>query len=370
MRTGIAGLAVLSLAVAACGFSKVDPNAAVHIAGRALDSSGKPLAHAKVLLFKQADIGEVVFGTVLAVGTLGAACLVPHGPAICAKARTATTDADGRYSFDLQGSDTQGTLGTASTLNVVFTGKSAGTTTVSFTADKAAIKLPDARLWNADPRVSQSDRIRVSWSRLPAGAGSSTGYSAELFSQGAAAPLWSQSASGSGTSIDPRITEGEPGSVAAGAHSTLEGGSGTGTVHASYLSTRLQIRGTGDVPASRGRLCAPVTGTTPPRTGTYTHCAETDGDLETAAHLSGHGVVAGTVIDLGSRRPIDLVVARGFSGQFLVELSDDGRTWHPVATNSGTAAVTVPGRPTARYVRLRSPAGLDESLNSEVSVWS
>jgi hypothetical protein len=63
-------------------------------------------------------------------------------------------------------------------------------------------------------------------------------------------------------------------------------------------------------------------------------------------------------------------VARGFAGQFLVELSDDGRAWRTVATSSGAAvALSVPGRPSARFVRLRSPVGLDESLASEVSVW-
>ena len=46
------------------------------------------------------------------------------------------------------------------------------------------------------------------------------------------------------------------------------------------------------------------------------------------------------------------------------------RTWRTVTTSSGTSAVTVPGTPHARYVRLRSPVGLDESLSAEVSIWS
>ena len=79
----------------------------------------------------------------------------------------------------------------------------------------------------------------------------------------------------------------------------------------------------------------------------------------------------GAVVDLGSRRPIDLVVARGFSGQLLLEVSDDNHNYRPVATGSGTAVALEPNvATTARYVRLRSPSGLDESLASEVSVWS
>jgi hypothetical protein len=76
------------------------------------------------------------------------------------------------------------------------------------------------------------------------------------------------------------------------------------------------------------------------------------------------------VVDLGRIRPVSLVVARGFGGQFLVEVSTDGTTFGTVATGSGQAyAVRPDARPRARYVRLRSPVGLDESLSSEVSVW-
>jgi len=39
-----------------------------------------------------------------------------------------------------------------------------------------------------------------------------------------------------------------------------------------------------------------------------------------------------------------------------------------IGTDS-TVALSPPGQPTARFVRVRSPSGLDESLLSEVSVW-
>ena len=114
-----------------------------------------------------------------------------------------------------------------------------------------------------------------------------------------------------------------------------------------------------------------MTGTAPPKAGRFSACAATDGDLKSPARLSGRkaAVVTGAVVDLGGSRPVSLVVARGFAGQFLVELSDDGTTYRTVATSAGTAAVEVQGSPSARFVRLRSPAGLDESLSSEISVW-
>jgi hypothetical protein len=374
MRRVPALFAVLSLAVTSCTFSSVDSDAEVRISGRALDASGRPLSGAKVLLFKEADIGEVVFGTVLAIGTLSTICLLPDPPAICRKAHVATADADGRYEFEIEGADTQGSLGTESTLNAVFSGPEAqGSTTISFTAKDTEITLPDARLWRSQPGVSlHPGPIRLSWSPLPRAAGSDPAYAAEVFEAESQTALWSQPASGVEASIDPRILEDESGAVAVSATTELSGGSGTGDVRASFLSTKVAVDGTAGAPPSRGRPCAAVTGTRRLRTAPFSACAATDGDLHSSAHLNGKGkaAVTGVVVDLGARRPVSLVVVRGFAGQLLVEVSDNGATWRTVATTAGTAAAISPaGEPSARFVRLRSPAGLDESLLSEISVW-
>lgn len=374
MRQAFALFAALSLAAPGCTFSELDPDASVHISGRALDAAGKPLTNATVLLFKQADLGEVVFGSILTVGTLSTICLLPEAPAICREAKTATTDGDGRYEFDLKGSDTQGTLGTESTLNVVFSGGAGkASTTISFTAKDNDITLPRARLWSAAPAVSQSSgEIRLSWSPLPSGTGRDATYSAELFEATSTAAVWSEVASGRSADIDARVLEDRSGSVAAGARTELSGGGGAGDLRASYLSKRLPVRGTSGPPPSRGRPCAAVTGTARAKDGRFLRCAATDGDLDQPARLGGRrgATVTGVVIDLGATRPVRLVVARGFIGQFLVEVSDDGRTYRTVATSSGSAVALSPqGQPTARFVRLRSPAGLDQSLLSELSVW-
>lgn len=373
MRGVPALFAALTL-IAGCTSSSVDPDATVQISGRALDASGKPLSGARVLLLKEADIGEVVLGTTLAIGTLSTVCLLPEPPPICRKARTTTADEDGRYAFELKGSDTQGTLGTEATLNVVFSGPRArGSTTVSFTAKDTSVTLPDARLWRAAPEVTQpSGRIGLSWTPLPQAAGSDREYFAQLFESTTEAATWSQPATGDQASIDPRLLEDRSGSVAVGATATLAAGSGTGDVRASYLSTRLPVQATAGAPPSRGRACAPVTGPDARLADPASTCPVTDGDLATPAGLraGGKAVVTGVVVDLGSVRPVDLVVARGFAGQFLVEVSTGGTAFQPVGTQLGaTVAVSPPGRPSARFVRVRSPAGLDESLASEVSVW-
>ncbi|RNM13036.1 hypothetical protein [Nocardioides pocheonensis] len=362
---------VLGLAVAGCGFSSVDPHSSVSVSGRALDASGKPLAHAHVVLVRQADIGQVIFGSVLAVGTLSTICFAPDPPAICEKARTATTDADGRYRFELKGSDTQGSLGTKATMNVVFSGRSSQTsTTVSFTTEDTSVTVPDARLWNLGARISaQPGRVRLSWRPLPAPAGKGTGYSVQLSDVRSGAALWTQPASGSRADVDPRLLEDVHGAAAVSAGTDLPGGSGAGKVRASYLSPRLPVPGRAVAPPSRGRPCAPVIGAAG-TVGAFGACAETDGDLSRPAGLSGGGTVSGAAVDLGSPRALSLVVVRGFSGQFLVETSRDGTTWQSLATGFGSAyAVEPPGRTTARYLRVRSPTGLDESLSTEISVW-
>ncbi len=69
MRRVLPLAAALCLAAAGCSTSDIDPDATVRISGRALDAAGRPLADTRVLLFKQADLGEVALGTVLVVGT-------------------------------------------------------------------------------------------------------------------------------------------------------------------------------------------------------------------------------------------------------------------------------------------------------------
>jgi hypothetical protein len=374
MRRPSALLAALALTTAGCGLSSVDSDSTVSISGRALDTTGAPLGHAHVLLMRQADLGQVIFGSILTVGTLSTICFAPAPPAICDKARTTTTDAGGRFHFEVKGSDTHGSLGTEATMNVVFSDITAtSSTTVSFTAEDTAVTIPDARLWNLAAKASPgATRIGLSWRPLARSAGSKADYSAELYDADSGAVLWTQPASGGRAEIDPRLLEDRHGAVAVSAGVALPGGKGAGGVRASYLSARVPVTSGAGAPPSRGRPCSTVVGTTPADGGPQAPCTETDGDLGAPAGLTGRGgaPVTGVVVDLGSPRPVGLVVARGFSGQLLVETSLDGKAYRTVATGAGSAyAVRPPGRPRARYVRLRSPVGLDESLSSEVSVW-
>lgn len=362
---------------AGCRFSKVNAKATVHISGRAVSASGAPLAGVQVRLFKEADLGEALTGIVLALGSLGTICLLPAAPAICRQARVATTAADGSYTFTLSGADTQGTLGTESTLDLVVSAPGANAarvgTTLSFNVRKTTVQLPVARLWNAAPRVAEgAGRIKLRWLALPPAAGRSAAYSAQLYDPTREAPVWSQPASSPTRAvIDARVLEDRAAGVAASARTTLDGRLGTGDVHASYLSARVPVRPISGAPPSRHRPCLAVSGTDL-RTTLQHNCAATDGDLLSPARLSAPKAVpvSGVVIDLGRIRPIHLVVARGLSGSYIVELSGNGVTYRTVATGGEpTIAADPPGNPRARFVRVRSPGGLDEGLLTEVSVW-
>ncbi|MBO9524394.1 MAG: hypothetical protein J7518_22885 [Nocardioidaceae bacterium] len=360
-------LTTLALAATGCSFSSVDPHTTVHVSGRALDAAGRPLDGTKVLLFKEADLGEVVFGTALVLGSLSTICLLPDAPGICEKARHATTDAAGRYRFTLKGEDTQGSLGTEATLDVVVGGGPGGSsTTVGFHAKDTEVEVPDVRLADLAARHAG---LTVTWKPLPRAAGREPSYAVQLYDGRTRSAVWSQPARGGRATLDPRVLEDSHGAVAVGATAELPGGRNTGTVHASYLSRRLPVTATAGAPPSRGKTCAPVAGTS---VGRFAACPVTDGDLDRPGRLpsSKDGVTTGVVVDLGRVRRIDLVVARGYAGQLLVEVSSDGRTYRTVATGSGrTVALEPKGPASARYVRLRSATGLDESLGAELSIW-
>ena len=373
----VLALATVVAGCASCRFSKVNPQATVVITGRALDAAGHPLASAQVRLFREADIGQALFGSVLAVGTLGLICLLPGSPTPCRSAHAASTDTGGRFRFELKGSDTQGLIGTVDSLDVVVAapGSTADSpsTVVRFVADATAVTLPDARLWNAGERVSQTPaQIRLGWSALPAVDGHSVRYSAQLY-DAHQQTLWTQNAGAGGALVDARVLEDQAGAaVAATAYATLPGGTGAGAVHASYLSTRLPVRATAGAPPSRQRPCSAVTGTTTLPATPQAHCPVTSGDLLAPARLTGGQaqVVTGVVVDLGSIRPTRLVVVRGVAGQFVVEVSTDGTRFVQIGTGLGSVVAVVPaGAPPARYLRVRSPSGLDESLMVQVSGW-
>jgi hypothetical protein len=214
--------------------------------------------------------------------------------------------------------------------------------------------------------------IALSWKPVPVGYGEDVSYSAQFFTPEQTGLLWTQSATGNQATVDARVLEDINANAAAGARTTLRG-SGTGTIHANYLSGRTTVKATAGAPPSRHRPCSAVVGTTTITALAQSTCGATDGDLMQPARLkaTNGAVVTGAVIDLGRAAPISLVVAHGIAGLTEVEVSTDGTHYRQVGVlDDSPASLSPPGDPVARYVRVRAPAGLDESLLYEISVWT
>ncbi|MCW2856816.1 MAG: LigA protein [Marmoricola sp.] len=367
------GAAVGSLA--ACSFSKVAPNATVHVSGRVVGPGGEPVRHVRVILVREADLGQVLFGSILALGTLSAICFAPDPPAVCDRARTTTTDGTGRYSFTLTGAETQGSLGLEDTLDVVVGSDGGASTTVRFAAKSTRVRVPDAQVVWPNDRVTQSthrpETVQVEIGPNPFIHGSNKTYSVRVFDHQTL--IWDQPLHDRKGTLDTRVLEDFPSTLSFDVEAHLQGGQGTGDVRVSYLSSPVPVRPTSGPPPSRGKPCAAVTGTRPRVVRPSSACALTDGVVDAPGRLGGGGkVVTGAVIDLGVLRPVHLVVARGFAGQVVLELSTDGVHFRAVASayvSGEPIALTPRDAQRARFVRLRSPSGLDESLGDELAVW-
>jgi hypothetical protein len=365
---------IVLLLAAGCDFSHVKANQTIVISGRALSATGQPLADVDVHLYKEPDVGEVVIGSVLALGSLGTICLLPEAPAICDQGRSTSTGADGRFTFTVKGSDTQGLIGDASTLDVFFADPDGGAlgagTTLRFKAQTTKVRLPAVRLWSARLRVAEHaaapPSYGLAWARASRAYGSDVNYSVQLLNATDGSQWWSQPASAGRARIDARIVEDQPADAAVTARANLHG---TDVV---YLSARRQVQPIAGAPPSRHRPCSAVTGRKRLATVAQRPCAVTDGDLAAPARLTGrkHKVATGVVVDLGRTRPVSLVVARGVAGTVVVEVSRNGTSFRKVGTGGASvSAVELPGGTVARYVRVRSDGGLDESMLTEVSAW-
>jgi len=375
MRRLLVALAVASLVLVGCETSQVDGSATVTVSGRILRADGSPAARVAVGLEEEPSLGELAAGTLIVPLTLFTACLADPPPALCRDrdVRRTTTAADGTYSFQMRGSDTQTFFGNVRDLSVSAelppaTGEVAGAAVNAvFNVQTENLRLPDLQLW--EPQVAVG-RGRIGWEPL-AGAG---GYQVGVEDTGAE-PVWTFESRGREVTFDPRILEDTAGSLAVStrAPATAEGT----TVSILRRSARVAYRSTAGPPISRGQPCAP-------RDIVVARCPLTDGDFTTrlpAPPASTSTTTTTTItnqpapgptvaspsdwvsIDLGRPRDVALVVVRGCACQ--VEGSVDGQRWTPLGRSTGFTAVVPARTGPARYVRLSgSVAGM-----GEVSIW-
>jgi hypothetical protein len=377
-------LAVLAatLLLGACTASEVDRDARIDIGGVVARQNGDPVAGVRAAMSREADLGEVF--TVFT--TLGLACIDAHTD-VCLGSRVTRTNSDGRFAYVLTGKDTQGFVGQASTM-VLTAGigprpdeVSGPSTTYRFQVQTEKLDLP-VRVW--EPRLdgaTGSFGARVTWTAvpgrvLPPGLGSADRSYSIAFARGDEV-VWNVGGARSGFAFDARV---------------LEDSTGTGAVVAAIdgekvsdeLGRRIDIalrsgarayESPAGPPPSRGRACfvADADG----QFVAQSPCRLTDGEFSDDFSPTVCGDATGcveptqlsTIVDLGTRRSVSLVVVRGCANRCTIETSRDRRTWRTAGVAAAEdAALRMTPPVSARFVRVSAPvsiAGL-----REVSAWT
>ncbi len=368
---------LLLLILASCSSSKLDSNSDVTISGTGRAPGGGPLSMAQVVFFKQLDVGELLTTSLQLTASLGTVCLLRPTESGCSSVRTTTTDAQGAFSFSLKGSDTKGSVGQASTIDISVadtaqTGESFGaTTTEAFQVQVPDLKLNDLRIWHpATALAATGGNVSLTFDAFPYG----TATTGVAFQSDKGVPVWSQSIT-SGAPIDARLLEDTQGSVMVTAQTKDPLASG-GDASFYYRSGQRTYAPSASAPPSRGAGCFVHSPTGP---SALSPCVLTDGDLATAfkpipepACSSGSCNAQAdnwAYVELPASTAISLIVVRGVTTPYLVETSGDAAAWLSSGISGGGAqSFTVSA--SARYVRVRAvtPQGRVDGL-TEISIW-
>lgn len=367
----------LWLLLAGCSSSQLDSNTAVTISGTGRTPGGGPLSGAQVVFFKQLDVGEVLTASLQLTASLGTVCLLRPTDPGCSTVRTTTTDAQGAFSFSVKGSDTQGSLGQASTIHLSLAdpaqaGEAFGaTTTESFQVQVPNLQLNDLRIWHPTTALTiLGGNVALTFDAFPYG----TATTGVTFQSDKGVPVWSQSAA-SGAAIDARLLEDTQGLVMVTAQTKEPLASG-GEATLYYRSGQRSYSPSASAPPSRSAGCFLHS---PAGPAALSPCALTDGDFSTAFKpIAEPACSSGSCnaqadnwayVELPAARAISLIVVRGGSSPYLVETSGDAAAWTSSGISSGGAqSFTV--STSARYVRVRAltPQARIDGL-TEISVW-
>jgi hypothetical protein len=369
IRRAAGATALAALILTACYTeSEVKPGERITIAGTVADQNGNPVPGARVAFSRAGDVED----TFALLASLGFVCTPPEPPRACQAEKVTTADEDGAYRFDLRGRDTQGIGRSARTLYLTAGFDPAGTevtgprTILRFIAQTKDLNLP-LRAWQPRLRIDPGPtELAVRTDAFPkdlAPAGVQPARTSLVFEDRAGALVWRQTMRGEGSGVDPRLLEDVDGVVAVVAqqdNAPVSPGRGTNLGY-TIRSGGHRVRGTAGAPVSRGTACA--LRANPKAESFVSSCSLTDGvfgqpDPSPSADAA--------VIDLGSPRPIHLVVLRSCAGTCHLQHSMNARTWTRLGNGADQVITIEPGAvPRARYIRVRS--GL--VLPTELSVW-
>jgi hypothetical protein len=361
-RPSIVLAAVLCALVTGCSEqpSPVDDDAKVTISSR-VTAAGRPVSEARVSLQSSGSVSDLV----QALPGVSLVCLL--GDCEARPDRELRSGSDGGLSISTNGRHTKTTGGGARWLSLTAAdpdepadARTGGAATLAFQVLSEKVDLPPLSLWRTPLRIDLAAGV-VTFQPPPVAA------DVELLITDAQGNLVEQRAGSSTRArFDPRLLEDLPVEV------TLVATRKVGGVTQVWRSPVVDAKGTRR-PLTRGLPC-----------GAEGPCALTDGRLalHEAKVASCADVPEGAetcalgdrrVLDLGTARPLQLVVVRGLAAVITVEASVDGKAWTRLAPyDTGPPErmrdVVVqrrkPGAGPVRYLRVESTSSL-----AEVSAW-
>jgi hypothetical protein len=374
--------------------SQIDPKSSVMLSGVVQTQNGTAASPTMVKLIRHPDALQALSQVIVAVGTVGLACIDGRLD-ICSSFEESASGSDGGYSFAMRGADTQGSTGEALTFTVFAAcGPPLAPATRNcavasdFIVQRTILALPPLRQWSALGNEDDGGvDPRFSWPSLQAtiGGGVADDYTVNI-SDGAGNVIWIQDAvQATQASIDRRVAEDAIGSWSVTARRKQSGNGSDFTFN--WYSSGLPFRGRGLLPLSRAADCY-VQGANGP-VKIAQPCALTDGNWatkfqplpappcpmgQTCTNPPQNNWIA---IDLGAAHSLATLVlydvaVSAAATTIAVETANDLASW--------TLQTTVPARPyqivplnaTAQFVRLRIVAA-DGSFvggaNGEIAIY-
>lgn len=396
---GIVGAALLAACSSPAGgqedrSERVDAT----VTGVVVGADGAPMAGVEVVV-TETDTG-IGTGPVIGLFTLGVGCLAGLCGSGSSTVDRTTTAADGSYEATLPrayraGTETDEDWVVSVSLPATGDQRSGPASAFEFEANIQLQEAPPLPLWTRDPQVSVDGwAVSIDVGAVPPGL---EGAVVNLET-----PRLKLRQEGTAATFDARLLEfdgvGSSHGLAANgtafADRRVPHANGR-TIYHQRTTTAIVPIDLHLVPSSRGAPCTArsTTGLDLLPGGPEAGCPLTDGNLlsnvsgavaaGTAAPEGTGGTTATTArptvgeatIDLLDPIEASLVVLRGVEPGPVVDLSLDGATWTTVRTVAATAiadgprtsVAAPPASATARYVRVRHPAGVDPG---EVSVWT
>jgi len=364
-RTGAAALLVVAALAAGCAQSKVPTDAKVTLTGKVVRQDGAPAGDLRLALTRVPDLGELAFQGIPVAVTLGTACLADDPPPLCKLLQRATTDGQGTFTVHMNGSDVQGSFGTATTFDLAAQLPRSGSDVdgpsvrASFEIQRTDLTVPTLRFWEPDHVTVGGDArtTTLDWAPIT----DVNDYTAHFSVNGQ--EIWSDTAA---ATMDSRAFEDANGVVHISTAASADGPDTRFKLF--YTSQGVGFRGRAGAPESRGKACFAENNESQP-------CQLTDGSFDhplpepaCAEPCSANGWA---YVDLGAPKPVGTVFARANqAGQLTVETSDDAKTWTARGAGDGQfAKITLPTAVTARYVRVHAAPGSKLTGLTQLSVW-